>query len=55
MPRDHYEVLGVSKNATADEISKAYRKLAANTTPTATRATSRLRLDSRKSRTPTTC
>ncbi|HJZ93214.1 MAG TPA: J domain-containing protein [Gemmataceae bacterium] len=28
MPRDYYEVLGLSKNATADEISKAYRKLA---------------------------
>ena len=27
MPRDPYDVLGVSKNATADEIQKAYRKL----------------------------
>src|SRR5829696_10535452 len=28
MPRDYYEVLGVARDATEDQVKKAYRKLA---------------------------
>ena len=31
--RDYYEVLGISKSASADEIKRAYRKMAKKISP----------------------
>ena len=33
-PKDYYRLLGVSRDATADAIKRAYRRLAESTTPT---------------------
>ena len=53
--RDYYEVLGVQKGASEDEIKKAYRQSAKNTIPTFTPATRTARRSSRRSTRLTRC
>ena len=46
--RDYYEVLGLQKGVTDDEIKKAYRKLPSSITPTLTPIILRLKPSSRR-------
>lgn len=46
--RDYYEVLGVSKGASEDEIKKAYRQSAKNIIPTFIPATKNVKKNSKR-------
>ena len=51
--RDYYEVLGLGKGASEDEIKKAYRRLAKNIIQTLIRVTNRLKPTLKRSTKPT--
>ena len=53
--RDYYEVLGVDRNATAEEIKKAYRKKPFSITPTKTPEIKKQKRNSKRLPRPTMC